>query len=80
MHSIKQTMYPGDKIGEVITHRQHFPFGGNLPMTNLFSKHLPAPNESDPNYWDTYIYFSQISQAMATKVESETYRFLLFHT
>lgn len=72
-HSLKRSMYPADKIGEIIEHRQHFPFG-SVPIINLIKKHLPLPNQANEHYWDTFIYFSQISQAMATKVETETYR------
>lgn len=66
-------MNENDKLGDIIGHRQHFPFG-SLPILNLISMHLPLPKSTDINYWTTFIYFSQISQAMATKIETETYR------
>lgn len=69
-------MYSNDDIGEIIEHRQHFPFG-SIPIINLITKHLPLPKKTDKHYWDTLIYFSQISQAMATKTETETYRFVM---
>lgn len=78
LHSLKQTMYTTDKLDDLVDHRQHFPFG-SLPIINLMTFHLPMPRV-DSNYWNTFIYFSQISQAMATKTETETYRFVCkFH-
>lgn len=74
LHSIKQTMYSTDKLDDIVDHRQHFPYG-NLPIINLMTFHLPMPRV-DSDYWNTFIYFSQISQAMATKTETETYRFV----
>lgn len=63
-----------DNIHDIIEHRQHFPLG-NAPMIGLIKRHFRLPSESNSlNYWDAFIYFSQISQAMSTKVETETYR------
>lgn len=73
IHSIKNTMYANDDIQEIIDHRQHFPFG-SAPITLLIMKHLPLPDETSPDYVKAFVYFSQISQAMSTKVETETYR------
>lgn len=75
IHSIVNSMNVSDQIHNLIEHRQHFPFG-NIPIIGLIKKHLNLPNETVSfNYWDAFVYFSQVSQAMATKVESETYRF-----
>lgn len=73
MHSLHSSMHTGEDISSIVAHRQHFPFG-SLPIINLINKNLPLPKKSDENYWDAFIYFSQLSQAMATKVETETYR------
>lgn len=73
VHSLQQTMYSTDKIGDLIGHRQHFPFG-SLPITTAILRNFKLPPNSNGNYWDAYIYFSQINQAMSTKVETETYR------
>lgn len=73
VHSIKNTMYAKDDIQEIIDHRQHFPMG-SVPIILLIMKHLPLPDETSPDYVKTFVYFSQISQAMSTKVETETYR------
>lgn len=39
-------------------------------------RHLPLPFPENENYATALIYFSQIAQAMATKVETELYRSL----
>ena len=54
-------------------HRQHHPLA-SAPIVNLIQRHLPLPKDDHPRYTEALIYFSQISQAMATKVETETYR------
>lgn len=74
LHSFQQTMYTEDKLDDIIDHRQHFPYG-SIPIIHLMTIHLPMPR-IDNDYWQTFIYFSQISQAMATKTETETYRFV----
>lgn len=76
IHSFNQYMNANDKLDDLITHRQHFPYG-SLPIINLISRHLPLPRTTDANYWNSFIYFSQISQAMTTKIETETYRFAI---
>lgn len=73
VHSLEQTMYMTDDMGDLIGHRQHFPFG-SIPITTAISRNFKLPPKTDPNYWDAYIYFSQINQAMSTKIETETYR------
>ncbi|XP_030369680.1 beta-mannosidase [Scaptodrosophila lebanonensis] len=60
---------------ELMEHRQHHPMG-MLPITQLVHRHLPLPLPEDEPYPEALIYFSQISQAMATKVETELYRSL----
>lgn len=74
IHSIKETLHTNDSIDKVIDHRQHFPLK-NLPITTLIQRNLPMPTGSGEKYWKTYVYFSQLSQAMATKIETETYRY-----
>lgn len=74
LYSWQQTAYSTDKLDDLIDHRQHFPYG-STPIINQITYHLPMPR-IDMNYWSTFIYFSQISQAMSTKTETETYRFV----
>lgn len=62
-----------DKLGDLIDHRQHFPLG-SAPIVLLIGRHFPRLSETEPNYWDATIYFSQVAQAMATKTETEVYR------
>ena len=71
----KRTIKPNESILAVMEHRQHFP-EGSIPVINLIRKHLPLPsNETDnETYAKALIYFSQISQAMTMKAESESYR------
>ncbi|KAH8283203.1 hypothetical protein KR054_008690 [Drosophila jambulina] len=64
-----------DDILPLINHRQHHPLG-NIPVITLVERHLPLPLPEDENYANALIYFSQISQAMATKTETELYRSL----
>ncbi|KAH8304925.1 hypothetical protein KR018_005049, partial [Drosophila ironensis] len=59
----------------LLKHRQHHPLR-NEPVIVLIEKHLPLPLPQDENYATALIYFSQIAQAMATKVETELYRSL----
>ncbi|XP_026480283.1 beta-mannosidase-like [Ctenocephalides felis] len=54
-------------------HRQHLPLGYK-PMVTLIKKHLPLPSENSVHFPETAFYYSQISQAMATRTESEAYR------
>ncbi|XP_017085650.1 beta-mannosidase [Drosophila eugracilis] len=64
-----------DDLLTLIRHRQHHPLG-NVPVIALIERHLPLPLQEDGNYVNALIYFSQIAQAMATKVETEFYRSL----
>ncbi|XP_017469260.1 PREDICTED: beta-mannosidase [Rhagoletis zephyria] len=69
------SMHPGDNLLNLIHHRQHHPANMTL-ITALIRRHLPLPLPEDDNYVEALIYFSQISQAMATKIETELYRSL----
>lgn len=60
-------------------HRQHSPLG-NTPIEALISKNLPLPSNGLENYEEALIYMSQISQAMAIKMETEVYRYELNKT
>lgn len=60
-------------IPELINHRQHFVLG-NTPVISLIRQNLPLPDVKDLKYTIALIYFSQVSQAMATKTETEAYR------
>uniref|UniRef100_A0A6P4EG48 beta-mannosidase n=1 Tax=Drosophila rhopaloa TaxID=1041015 RepID=A0A6P4EG48_DRORH len=64
-----------DDLLHLISHRQHHPLG-NVPVITLVERHLPLPLPEEDNYANALIYFSQIAQAMATKVETELYRSL----
>ncbi|KAH8418054.1 hypothetical protein KR222_010988, partial [Zaprionus bogoriensis] len=64
-----------DKLYELMSHRQHHPLA-MIPITTLIHRHLPLPLPDSDDYPDALVYFSQISQAMATKVETELYRSL----
>ncbi|KAI8046391.1 beta-mannosidase [Drosophila gunungcola] len=64
-----------DDLLALIRHRQHHPLG-NMPVIALVERHLPLPLPEEENYANALIYFSQIAQAMATKVETELYRSL----
>lgn len=63
-----------DNLPELLQHRQHSPLG-DVPIETLIKTHLNLPNKSDPQYVDALIYFSQLSQAMTVKAETEIYRF-----
>ncbi|EDV92669.1 beta-mannosidase [Drosophila grimshawi] len=69
---LKADDYP---LAELMSHRQHHPLA-MVPITTQVHRHLPLPLPEDENYNEALIYFSQISQAMATKVETELYRSL----
>lgn len=75
MRSWEKSMNSNDSLVELINHRQHHPLG-MLPITGLVRRHFPLPLPEDDNYAEALIYFSQIAQAMATKVETELYRSL----
>lgn len=62
-----------DNLTELMDHRQHSPLG-NTPIEALISKNLPLPSTDSENYNEALIYMSQISQAMAIKMETEVYR------
>lgn len=58
---------------QLIDHRQHFP-SGSVPIVSLIQKHLDLPPQNDPRYMSVLAFYSQLSQAVATKTETETYR------
>lgn len=66
-------MDENDDLTELLAHRQHHPLG-DVPIEDLINRHLILPNKTDPNYVDALIYFSQLSQAMTVKAETEIYR------
>ncbi|CAG4954197.1 unnamed protein product [Parnassius apollo] len=53
-------------------HRQHSPNGYDF-IKDQINRHLKL-DESDPKYFDKFVFYSQISQAMAMKAETEFYR------
>lgn len=68
-------MNPKDNLLNLIHHRQHHPSNMTVIIA-LIRRHLPLPLPEDDNYIEALIYFSQISQAMVTKIETEVYRSL----
>uniref|UniRef100_A0A7G3AUK6 beta-mannosidase n=1 Tax=Lutzomyia longipalpis TaxID=7200 RepID=A0A7G3AUK6_LUTLO len=66
---------PSDNMSQMIDHRQHSPLR-NFPMGILIRRHLPLESiTGDPRtVLEAFIYFSQVSQAMAIKTETEVYR------
>ncbi|CAG9813016.1 unnamed protein product [Phaedon cochleariae] len=54
-------------------HRQHHP-GGNAEIQLLMDWNLNMPPSNGSKYYEAFIYYSQIMQAMSIKVESEHYR------
>lgn len=73
LNSWKSIQHSTDTLNELIDHRQHFPLG-SAPVLELIHKNLPVLKENDTMYVETLIYFSQISQAMTIKAETEVYR------
>jgi beta-mannosidase len=61
-----------DPDSNFMEHRQHHPIG-NAENTLLISYQLTL-NKSIDDYYKTYIFYSQIVQAMSIKFESEYYR------
>uniref|UniRef100_A0A1L8EBR4 beta-mannosidase n=2 Tax=Haematobia irritans TaxID=7368 RepID=A0A1L8EBR4_HAEIR len=70
-----RSMNEDDNLNDLIEHRQHHPLG-MLAITTLVRQHFPLPLPEDVNYLEALAYFSQLTQAMATKVETELYRSL----
>ncbi|KAM7362826.1 beta-mannosidase-like [Cochliomyia hominivorax] len=75
MSSWLKTLNDTKRLEALINHRQHHPLG-MLAITGLVRRHFPLPLPEDPDYIEALIYLSQISQAMATKIETEVYRSL----
>ncbi|XP_064073932.1 beta-mannosidase [Vanessa tameamea] len=53
-------------------HRQHSPNGYSF-IESQINRHLKL-NKDDPKYFEKFVYYSQISQAMSIKAETEFYR------
>lgn len=64
-------MRKDDNLTALIDHRQHHPAKSGL-LIFLIEQNLKVAFEKLP--WDEKIYLSQLSQAMATKMETEIYR------
>ncbi|XP_059621237.1 beta-mannosidase [Phlebotomus argentipes] len=75
LNAFESILAPKDNISEMINHRQHSPLR-NFPIDGLIKRHLPLETLSgDPKeVLEAYIFFSQVSQAMAVKTETEVYR------
>ncbi|CAH2045199.1 unnamed protein product, partial [Iphiclides podalirius] len=57
---------------EYSKHRQHSPKGYEF-ITDQMTRHLKL-SKSAPDYFEKFVFYSQISQAMAIKAETEFYR------
>lgn len=64
-------MRADDNLTKLVDHRQHHP-SKSVPIVLLIEENLKVNFEKLP--WDEKIYLSQLSQAIATKVETEVYR------
>lgn len=68
-----EILKPGDNLKSMLDHRQHFPFG-HTPIEVLIEKNLPDLDQNSPDYLESLIYFSQVSQAVAVKTQTNSYR------
>lgn len=75
LSSWAQTLNGDDYLPDLLKHRQHSPLG-ELPLLLLIGRHLPLDTVPESQRLEAKIYFSQISQAMAIKAETELYRTL----
>ncbi|XP_055677414.1 beta-mannosidase [Lutzomyia longipalpis] len=75
LSSLDSILSSRDNMSQMIDHRQHSPLR-NFPMGILIRRHLPLESiTGDPRtVLEAFIYFSQVSQAMAIKTETEVYR------
>lgn len=64
-----ENLQPSSKF---MNHRQHHPLG--LLENSLLINYQLTLNESSPNYYKAYIFYSQILQAISIKFETEYYR------
>lgn len=62
-----------EPTSQFMDHRQHLP-GGNDKLKFLIESRLKLPSESNENYYKAYIYYSQVIQAVAVKIQTELYR------
>lgn len=56
-----------------MNHRQHHPLG-NLELKALLLYFFDVPQESNKYFDEAFIYYTQIAQALAVKIETEHYR------
>ncbi|XP_057669222.1 beta-mannosidase-like isoform X1 [Diorhabda carinulata] len=56
-----------------MNHRQHHPLG-NLELKALLLYFFAVPEESNKYFNEAFIYYTQIAQAFAVKIETEHYR------
>lgn len=66
-------MYAEDDLTTIVKHRQHDP-KAFIPMLQLISRHFGLPLMDWEDDIETYIYLSQVSQAMATKTATNVFR------
>lgn len=73
LNAWRSVLGESDNFTHLLDHRQHFPYG-SVPILLLISRHLPLPEKSSRRYEAALVYFSQLSQAMTTRAETEVYR------
>ncbi|XP_055377189.1 beta-mannosidase-like [Condylostylus longicornis] len=66
-------MYNHDNFNDLLEHRPHLPFGNEIRSCLIF-RQLPLITSDQPDYAENIIYFSQLTQALATKLETEILR------
>lgn len=62
-----------DKLGDLIQHRQNYISDAKM-INSFIADYLPILNDSAADYIENLIYFSQISQALTTKMATELFR------
>lgn len=60
-------------LSDFMEYRQHH-LNGNIQNLDLIQQQLQLPSNSSKNYAASVIYFSQIFQAQAVKIQTEHYR------
>ncbi|XP_049828728.1 beta-mannosidase-like [Schistocerca gregaria] len=76
IYTLSSIAVPSDlSVGSELMQRRQHHLNGYEEMAQQISRHLPLPEDYDTEEnFRTFIYFSQINQAMSTKVETEHYR------
>ncbi|CAG9853943.1 unnamed protein product [Phyllotreta striolata] len=59
--------------GRFMEHRQHHP-EGTSQLKNMIEMNLKLPDETSADYTKSFVYLSQVVQALAIRIETEHYR------